>query len=406
MNPIESEHHPLPGQRVPLAATGLTLRYEHPQDLSDEALTGILELLRRAFNGGPSWFALGATPLDHLEWKAARPGESLIQLTEDGDRIVGFSLNAQSGFLVNGSEASVRQGFDSALDPEFQGRGINAARRNSPDEPRLAAKTCLSMSTGMHPTSLMLRGPGAGIPFGNAIETLIKPLSIRRMIAARGRRHGDGAGGESHTRDVLEVQKHRLPTPLKPDRVLAAARLAWSVLRPAKRLPGHAPWRIRTVDHFDESADEFWSEAGRAFDFIQVRDRAYLNWRYCDPRGGPFTVRVAELDGALLGYAALRADEHGAVLGDLLVLPDRDDVARALIADAITLAKERRAPFLRCWMPRSHPYRRLLGGSGFIQYRTPLTFNYRPLECDPADLEFLQDPGARIHLMTADSDHL
>ena len=404
MNSSRSERFPWHGQRIALAETGLTVRYQLPRDLSGEESAGILELLRRAFNGGPSWFSLGATPLDHLSWKAAdRPGGALIQLIEDGERIVGFSLDPSSRFLVNGSERSIRQSFDMALDPEFQGRGINSARSGPTEDVRREANIYMSLGLGMHPTM----GPkGEEKFFENALDTLVKPLSIGRMIAARGRRQGDGAGGESHTRDVLEAQKHRLPTLLKPDRVLAAARLAWSVLRPAKRLPGHAPWRIRTIDHFDESADEFWSQAARAFDFIRVRDRAYLNWRYCDPRGGPFTVRVAELDGALLGYAALRADEHGAVLGDLLVLPDRDDVAEALIADAITLAKERRSPFLRCWMPRSHPYRRLLTDFGFVQYQDPVRYYYRAHECDPAELDFLSAPEARIHFMTADSDHL
>ena len=407
MDASRSEAFPWYGQRFELAETGLTVRYERPQDLSDEELAGILELLRRAFNGGPSWFFLGATPLDHLNWKAAdRPGGALIQLTEDGDRIVGFRLGASSAFLVNGAERFVRQGFDAALDPDVQGRGINSARGNPTEQARLQAKMCMTIGLGMHPTSDAQRGADQDTPVENALDTLVRPLSIRRIIAARSHRRRDGAAGESHTREVLEAQDRRLPIALNPNRLMAVARLAWSMLRPAKRLPGHAPWQIRTVDHFDESADEFWLQAAQTFDFIQVRDRAYLNWRYCDPRGGPFTVRVAELDGALLGYAALRADEHGAVLGDLLVLPDRIDVAQALVADSITIAKERRAPFLRCWLPRSHPYRKLLSSLGFAQYQTSAPYYYRPFECEPAELAFLQDPSAKIHFMTADSDHM
>lgn len=406
MNTVDSELRPPLGQQVPLAETGLTLRYKHPQDLSTDELTGILELLRRAFNGGPSWFSLGATPLDHLKWKADRPGEALVQLTEDGDRIVGFSLSTSCRFLMNDSDAAVRLGFDRALDPDFQGRGINSARVSAMEQARLPENTCLSIFLGLHPTQAPRSGADRDILFANALDTLVKPLSIRSIIATRGRRQSDGASGQSRTRDVLEAQNRRLPTVLNRDRLMATARLAWSMLRPSARLPRHTPWRIRTIDHFDESADQFWAEAAKAFDLIQVRNRRYLNWRYCDPRGGPFTVRVAELDGALLGYAALRADEQGVVLGDLLVLPERIDVAQALIADAVALANDRRSPFLRCWMPRSHPYRKLLSDFGFIQYRTPLAFNYTPYECGPTELEFLQDPGARIHFMTADSDHL
>jgi len=70
---------------------------------------------------------------------------------------------------------------------------------------------------------------------------------------------------------------------------------------------------IETADHFDDGANKFWREAATQFDLIQVRARDSLNWRFCDPRGGPFIVRTAREDGRLLGYVALRVDSRETV---------------------------------------------------------------------------------------------
>jgi GNAT superfamily N-acetyltransferase len=394
-------------QRLPLAETGLTLRLARLDDLSDEELSAILELLTVAFNGAPEWFSIAPTPLDHLQWKARdRLLGAWLQLIEDGDRLVGFSLNSFCNFQLKGAQIVVRQGFDSALHPEFQGRGINSARRNRAERDRINSTSCLSISLAMHPTSLTRRGTSPSLPFGNTIDTLVKPLGIRRIISARRAPQSGGRTAQSRTRSVIEARQRKLPSALNPGRILLAGRLIWSMLKPSNSGPHHTPWDIRTIEHFDETVDDFWVEAAQPFDFIQTRDRTYLNWRYCDPAGGSFTVRVAQLDGAMLGYAVLRINPDGAILGDLLTLPDRTDVAESLVADAIQLARDRGVPQLRAWMPQTHPYRALLDDLGFIKYRTPLQLVYTPRTCDPADLESLQHPQTSIHFMTADTDHM
>jgi hypothetical protein len=40
------------------------------------------------------------------------------------------------------------------------------------------------------------------------------------------------------------------------------------------------------IERFEEWADEFWTQLGARYKFIVQRDKDYLNWRYCDPRGG------------------------------------------------------------------------------------------------------------------------
>lgn len=139
---------------------------------------------------------------------------------------------------------------------------------------------------------------------------------------------------------------------------------------------------------------------------IQRRDQATLNWRYADGRGGPFTIRIAEEDGRLVGYAVTRAMKSGAELADLLVLPGRDDVANALIGDALDVGRSAGAAAMRAWMMEHHPYHRLLLHHGFVPVRriVEATFEHRGNEHDL--YTFVRDPWAPIHLMLGDTDHV
>jgi hypothetical protein len=89
-----------------------------------------------------------------------------------------------------------------------------------------------------------------------------------------------------------------------------------------------------------------------------VRHRAYLNWRYADPRAGRYTIRVAEEKGELLGYVVPAVSRGKGFIADLLVLPGRLDVVAALVEDAAGHLAERGLSALRCWCAKRHPYRR------------------------------------------------
>lgn len=50
-----------------------------------------------------------------------------------------------------------------------------------------------------------------------------------------------------------------------------------------------ADWRgppVHEIASFTGQIEEFWMNISRHHNFIMVRDRGYLNWRCCDPRGG------------------------------------------------------------------------------------------------------------------------
>lgn len=387
--------------RSPLGASGCTIRFETAKTLSAGDVDAAIGVLRDAFNGGPSWFGLGVEPADHYRWKVeSAAGPAVVEMIEDAARLVGVKLTYRRPYLFEGRVAAVDYGADSAIHPSYQGKGIS--RLLATDSPRIAPlpPATFGIDQQIHP---FLVFPNV-YRFGNPVDALVKPLSWRRAFTSG--QAGEQAEGPSQTQAAVlgGSLAARLRSSWK--KLTFGARLGLSVLRRPASSAVLGDFAIRTIDRFDDRAESFWRRASTQFDLIQVRDQAWLNWRYCDPRGGAFTVRAAERDGELLGYAALRVNEREVVLADLLTLPGREDVAASLIADAIGLARERGAPRIRCWMARRHPYRRALEGAGFVRYDlpAPVVFEIRttPLE----ELGLLAEPTARVHFMTADTDHV
>jgi hypothetical protein len=183
---------------------------------------------------------------------------------------------------------------------------------------------------------------------------------------------------------------------------------SWSWARNGWRSPPPAAWTIATRTRFDDSIEPFLHQATRQFEFARVRTTDWLNWRFCDPRGGPFTVRVADMDGRVLGYVAFVATAERAAVADLLALPGRVDVAESLVRDALEAMRRAGAGGVRCWLPRRHPYAPVFRRLGFLRPRgrEGPHFFVRVRGYDADEFAFLTQSDARIHVMLGDFDHV
>jgi hypothetical protein len=135
--------------------------------------------------------------------------------------------------------------------------------------------------------------------------------------------------------------------------------------------PSSYDFQITKIAHFDGRIEVFWEEIKDHYHFIVERNRDYLNWRYCDPRGGDYLVRIAEANSHILGYTVLRIDKHqrdypvGYII-DLLTLPNRFDVANALVGEATNYFDDHHINIIISLMIKNHPYEAILKKNGFI----------------------------------------
>jgi hypothetical protein len=161
---------------------------------------------------------------------------------------------------------------------------------------------------------------------------------------------------------------------------------------------------VEAQDAFDGRFDALWERAAPAWRFAVARDARRLAWRYGDPRGGRSVVLTVTDGAALAGYAVLRPGARRWFLADLLALPGRDDVVRALAATVVRTALGAGATALRCWLPARHPYRRVLEGAGFRSSGRVVSHRYQERGLTFDALSALGDPAAAVHYTIGDTD--
>lgn len=386
----------------------LTQRWFDGRDITPDLRTQVLEVLRIAFNDRASWFALPVTPEDHFDWKFRDcPTGVTVALTLEPDgRVIGFLGSVRRIWLLKGRPYVSIAGYDLSRLPEWQGRGVSRALEPFREVDWHPSED-FSFAYINHPANrrlLLERGDRMPANETHDYIRLLHPLQKARALF--GRNHPSEPGLTSHslsnTAPVIQQRERRRADRLR--NVISQLPGLISSLLARRPAPRNTPWTISTIPSFQQHHEPFISAALSEFDFVAERSISYLNWRYCDERAGPFTVRIAQQDGNYLGYAVTRVLNGAAYLADILVLAGKLPVAEALIHDSIDLANGAGASSILTRLPRRHPYRRALVRAGFFDrgHIAGELFNHQRM--DPTALAFLDREDTRIHHVLADSD--
>ena len=119
----------------------------------------------------------------------------------------------------------------------------------------------------------------------------------------------------------------------------AAGVVARATSAPFSSKSRHRGDNIVCLDSFDERADALWKRARRPTKLMVVRDRRYLNWRYCERPDASYLLygfqRGSELAGFLVVRVSLNRGMRWAYLVDFLVEEHSRDVLSALVNAAL-----------------------------------------------------------------------
>jgi GNAT superfamily N-acetyltransferase len=143
---------------------------------------------------------------------------------------------------------------------------------------------------------------------------------------------------------------------------------------------GNRRARIASLDRFDERTDRVWKEFSRSITLAVERDARYLNWRLREHWSGAYE-RLAYFEGdEILGFVVVAVfDKHGgrvAYVMELLYLPWRRDVGRALLSAALDRCSSHGADVALAWCLPHSPNRACFTAHMF----TPLPERLWPLE--------------------------
>jgi hypothetical protein len=179
-----------------------------------------------------------------------------------------------------------------------------------------------------------------------------------------------------------------------------------SAITPSPRHGGD--FEVVETRSFDDRIDAFWEKVKEHYNFILEKSSRYLNWRYCDPRGGNYRVMQAVKDGEVLGFIVTELKNTGSYaegyVVDLLTLPERLDVADTLLRDACRYFDDLGVNAVHYLVVRGHPYQGLSSRAEFID--TTRTSNMH-LFCDfnEAEREYevlKSSPPSRVHFNIGD----
>ena len=200
---------------------------------------------------------------------------------------------------------------------------------------------------------------------------------------------------------VKPIQSRRVLQRYVGSRLLSGALggvadLAYRLVTPRVREPRRC--RIEPLAGFDERFDALWERHADLAPVIQVRNRAYLDWRYCGAPVFEYRSFAVHVDGRLEGYFVVRVlelfDLPFAALVDLFPCPLVDDeITREVLAAAQLHAAREGAAFLTALLPPAHAHH--LRRFGFLT--VPDRLNPRRwhfgARCAPADEPLLRDVG-------------
>jgi GNAT superfamily N-acetyltransferase len=317
----------------------------------------IVELLNIIF---PNWPTVDVdSPLEYWFWKFRdNPVSSKnFNVALSRGNMIGLFGMFPSILKILDKLLLSNTGVDVGIHPDYRGRGIYNHLRNHVNEMRMME--------------------GYGFSFG--IES--NPILIQSH-----ERRGDQEKTPFTAREdfkIFDIGVHyqHKKTNYKWLKIIGF-KLLNSIFALKNRFHGelkHPEISISEIKIFDSRINGFWSTIKEEYDFIFKKTEDILNWRYFDPRGGKYIVKIAEKDGEIVGYIVTsskynREYQVGYIV-ELLSLSEYPYLKNMLIKDALNYFVKKKINIIRILAVSNNTVEKILRKHFFIKGK-PLYLTY------------------------------
>ena len=353
----------------------------------------LVEFLNIGFNGWPN-FDLDYSPVEHWKWKFLENplGLNSIAVAEIDDKIIGFNGEIYQYVKVGDKLLFSRRSADLAVHPDYRRMGVSTQMSSLKKELRQRKGVQMGYSASGNRIILQYRKKHGNLFFPHVLCEKVCIKDVDKFLERHNIKYKFiikiGFLALKNINAIVNAIKFNRNNSYNDNDII-----------------------IRRIHEFDENIDRFWGSIKDGYYFIIERTQKYLNWRYCDKRGGDYYVVIAEQDGDILGYIVLRInrildDYPEGTIVDLLTLPDRLDVARKLIVHAVDYFNENKVISVNVWTVKNHPYDVLYERYGFIEItRTARTvFNTTPVDVGEEWELFESAQPSQLHIQLGDLD--
>ena len=312
----------------------------------------IVTMLRAVFNRWPR-HDLDVTPLDHWRWKYSNKylKEKLITVAEKDDRVIGCLHSIPMKTKMHDYSFRGLLGGDAAVHADYRRRGVRNLMSKHIAQNRVDAGIDFVFTVTSNPVVVeMLSKDREQLPF--------KVINMTRI------------------RDI-DLQLRAMPVP-NPNIIrlgfttLKTVNLVKTLVRGGKENIDLEPQT--SGEDFLSLVEPFWEKVKSGYEFIVERDSSFIDWRYLDKRGGNFYVTYLSEDSELLGYLVstvnkVNPDYPLGYIVDMMALPDRLDVANALVEDAMRGFDRMDVNIINVLAVKGAPYERVFSRHGFLDSR-------------------------------------
>ena len=312
----------------------------------------IVELLEEVFGGWPK-ADLTCSKIEYWKWKYVETSSniSIISVATIGDEIIG--VNSQNVIPLQIGDKMTQGSYagDLAVKRDYRGQGLSMGLITKAREKR--------QRLGIEYVYFVTQNPFLVKSYNKRYHNF--PVPILNMARIQD----------------IDLQLKHMPM----DRAWLL-KTGYQTLKIVNKL--RTPrYPSTTIDLETKSATEFSTdltqiiENNRKLKFLTNKNAEFLNWRYCDPRAGPYNIKIARENETPVGYIVSRINRYienypiGYIM-DLLTNSGREEVANMLLESALNDLDSQKVNIVACMVPKGHPYERVYSSHGFIDSRKNL----------------------------------
>jgi hypothetical protein len=348
----------------------------------EEDTEKIINILKRVFD----YWRRYPSPLDYWNWRYLETPikKNIISLGLVNNEIVGCSHNNSLGIKLNDKTGFCYLIGSSAVLPEYQGKGVYIKIRALHNEIKAKEGSILNFWITENPILIESDKKQGYYPFPFKIKQLVNIKNIDLYFKTRKIKHSFVK--KMVYKSLTQFNKH------KPG-------ITWS---------GTPNFRIEKVSYFPQSIDNFWNKIKDNYSFILERNQEYLNWRYCDVRGGDYSKLVAFSGDEIIGFIVTSEKQVGnsreGFIVDYLVLPEELMALRALFERSCDYLFSKGINRISCWSIEGSNVDRVMPRMGFLY---DFTDRYIGIEIDDKEYDLLSRASPKmIHLVNGDVETL
>jgi len=332
-----------------------------------------------------------STSEEYYDWKIFRNPyhKGKIFLERKEGMVVGSFTITPKKISIHGKELLAAETGDAFTHSQFRRRGISTKLRIS--STKFALNEGIQVVYGI-PNSQSLsvnkKTDRLPCPFVR-LSLMTKPLRILRTI-------------------VISIIKlllgRKLDVPISFLFAMLKQKLYSSIFSRSKGNATNKSFSIFTLDKFTDEIDGLWGSP--RYIFFTIRDKTYLNWRYCE-NPDEYQIIVAKSGNEYLGYVVTKISKNGkaALICDFITVDDRLDVFNALIQKAEEMIEKAGVHWIQLWCVDSSPYHQALLSQAY--YDRGLAFRQPVVVFSGTDYgKTLLEEDGKWHFTLADSDNI